>query len=108
MSTTRKAKIVSMKSAFEDCENLENITIEGFDTSQVTSMKNTFFNNSNLNLISLDDNFNTDNVEDMSYMFANSRSTELNLKNFNTKNVKNMSNMFLGCDQIKRIKFRFF
>ena len=43
-------------------------------------------------------NFNTNNVNDMSYMFANCSSLkELNLTNSSTNNVINKSHMFDGC-----------
>jgi len=50
----------------------------------------------------LSDNFNTSNVEDMSFMFYNTATSNgdyseiLNAPGFSTKNVKNMSNMFRG------------
>ena len=40
-------------------------------------------------------NFNTNNVKDMKYMFYNCSSlTSLNLNNFNTNNVKDMKDIF--------------
>ena len=49
-------------------------------------------------------NFNTNNAEDMSYMFHRCSSLkELNLTNFNTTNVTNMREMFHRCsDDLKR------
>ena len=53
----------------------------------------------NLNL----SNFNTQNVTNMSSMFAGCNSlTNLNLSNFNTQNVTNMSYMFLGCQSLTK------
>ena len=55
-------------------------------------------------------NFNTNNVTDMSYMFNGCSSLkELNLNNFNTNNVTDMSDMFSGClDELKlKIKSQF-
>ena len=55
-------------------------------------------------------NFNTNNVTDMSVMFSGCSSLkELNLNNFNTNNVTNMSYMFGGClDELKlKIKSQF-
>ena len=68
MTSEKSGKITSMKSSFENYNNLEKIKINGFDTSQVTSMHKLFYNS----YIS-DENFyidlNMTNVEDMSYMF---------------------------------------
>ena len=45
-------------------------------------------------------NFNTNNVNNMSYMFSFCSSlTSLNLSNFNTNNVKDMINMFSGVNK---------
>ena len=47
-------------------------------------------------------NFNTNNVTNMSYMFYECSSLkELNLNNFNTNNVTNMSYMFFLCSSLK-------
>ena len=58
-------------------------------------------------------NFKTNNITDMSYMFYECSSLkELNLNNFNTNNVINMSEMFSKCsDEFKlnlKIKFNEF
>ena len=52
-------------------------------------------------------NFNTNNVTDMRFMFSGCLSLkELNLNNFNTNNVTKMDGMFDGCsnDLIMKIK----
>ena len=52
-------------------------------------------------------NFNTINVNNMSYMFYRCLSLkELNLNNFNTINVTNMSYMFIGCSDELKNKIR--
>ena len=46
-------------------------------------------------------NFNTSNVEDMSYMFLGcSLLNKLNLSNFITSNVIDMYKMFYGCNSL--------
>ena len=55
--STTKAKILTLDGAFQNCSNLENVTINGFDTSEVKSMNKVFYNNSFLSKIELDDNF---------------------------------------------------
>ena len=55
-------------------------------------------------------NFNTNNVTNMSWMFYRCSSlNELNLNNFNTNNVTDMRNMFSGCSDelILKIKSKF-
>ena len=53
-------------------------------------------------LTSLDvSNFNTQNVEDMSYMFnVCIRLTSLNVSNFDTQKVKDMNDMFYNCNRL--------
>ena len=49
-------------------------------------------------------NFNTQNVNDMSYMFFKCTSLTninlFNLSNFNTENIANMSSMFYECNSL--------
>ena len=56
------------------------------------------------------DNFNSNNVTNMSYMFVGCSSLkELNLNNFNSNNVTNMNGMFSGCsnDLIMKVKSQY-
>jgi surface protein len=46
MSSNKNLEIKSMISAFEDCQELIEIVIKGFDTSKVTSMKKLFYRTS--------------------------------------------------------------
>ena len=48
-------------------------------------------------------NFNTQNVENMSYIFNRCESlTNINLSNFNTQNVKKICYMFNRCESLKK------
>ena len=80
-----------------NCESLTNLNIRNFDTSNVTDMSYMFYECNNL--ISLDlSNFDTSNVTDMHEMFENCSSlTDLDLSNFNPNNVTDMSYMFNNC-----------
>ena len=52
-------------------------------------------------------NFNTNNVSNMSYMFFGCSSLkELNLNNFNTNNVIDMNFMFSGCSNELKMKIK--
>lgn len=60
----------------------------------------------NLLEINFNDCFYTDEVTDMSYMFAVSESLEdLDVTSFNTSNVTNMQGMFYRCSYIFRLDF---
>ena len=72
-------------------------------------MSDMFYGCSSLKELNLN-NFNTNNVIDMTYMFYGCSSLkELNLNNFNTNNVIDMYRMFYGClDELKlKIKSQF-
>lgn len=78
--------------------NMDLLDLTGINMSKVKRMPY-FFTSNKINHF-LSDNFNTSNVEDMSFMFYNTATSNgdyseiLNAPGFSTKNVKNMSNMF--------------
>ncbi|WP_461216116.1 BspA family leucine-rich repeat surface protein [Lactococcus cremoris] len=115
----------SAESMFLSAANLEEIDLDGFDTSKITTMEYMFlgikastldvskFDTSNVtnmrgmfdgasNLTSLDlSSFDTSKVVDMSYLFVGlSKITELDVSSFNTSNVTNMRGMFDGVSNI--------
>ena len=84
-------KIISMKSTFENCINLINVSINGFNTEEIKYTYKLFYN-TGIKFLNLN-NFRTNNIEDMSYMFAKTNLLELNsyFDGFNSNKVKNMS-----------------
>lgn len=85
----------------------EGLNIYDIDTKNVTSMRNLF--DSSFKLKSLNTQFNTENVEDMSYMFANCQNLEwLYVYKFDTKKVKSMNSMFYNCKSLKEIDLKDF
>ena len=89
---------------FDYCPNLTTIEgIEYFNTENVTNMRYMFADCRSLKSLDLT-NFNTENVTDMYYMFAYCTSLEsLDLTNFNTAKVTNMAGMFQSCYALKTI-----
>ena len=88
---------------FGGLENLKEIDIENFDTSNVTDMYAMFKNCKNLTDLDLS-SINTSNVTYMADMFNScAKLTNLNLSGFNTSKVTDMSNMFAGCKRLKSI-----
>ena len=78
-------------------DKLKTLDLSDLDTSQVTSMFETFYQCSNLKSIDFT-NVDTSNVTDMNFMFSScSGLTSLDVSNFNTSNVKSMSSMFMDC-----------
>ena len=91
-------------SMFSDRTNLTSIDFgENFNTENVTDMSFMFYNCSSLTSFNLS-NFNTSNVTNMCVMFYGCSSiTSLNLSNFNTSNVTNMNGMFSGCSSLTNL-----
>ncbi len=89
---------------FDYCPNLTTIEgIEYFNTENVTNMRYMFADCRSLKSLDLT-NFNTENVTDMYYMFAYCTSLEsLDLTNFNTAKVTDMAGMFQSCYALKTI-----
>lgn len=89
---------------FYKMENLTTIGPMGyFDTSNLESMSNMFYNCKSLTSLNLN-YFDTNKATNMSYMFFHCESlTSLDLGTFNTKNVARCLYMFAGCSNLKYI-----
>ena len=101
ISENNNTIISSMESTFENCINLENFSIIGFDTSKIKSFKKTFYSTDLNELKSLE--INATNAEDMSYMFAKTKITELDLSKMITNNLKDISYMFNNCQSLSSL-----
>jgi surface protein len=84
----------NMSGAFWGCVNMTNSATDIPNLSGVTNMNHMFFGCSSLNSSPFIAFWNTINVTDMSYMFANASVFNQNISNWNTANVTNMSYMF--------------
>ena len=84
-------------------KNLDSISFENFNTSNVTNMGSMFYYCSSLTSLNLS-NFNTSNVTDMSGMFQVCSSlTSLNVSSFDTSNVTDMGDMFHSCKSLRSL-----
>ena len=92
METDKDVHITSMISTFEDCVNLNELFIRGFNTEELVSM-NRFLYGTSPPIINLN-SFSTAKIEDMSYMFSGISSAGLDISKIDTSNAKNMSYMF--------------
>lgn len=81
---------------FNEMPNVKTIDLTGLDTSAATSMKSMFEDDENLTSIIFGDKFNTSNVTSMKWMFANcGKLTDLKAaENFDTSKVTDMYGMF--------------
>ena len=99
--------VTSMKSMFENCENLQFINFYGVNTSSVVKMSNMFYNCHSL--ISLDlSNFDTSKVQLIDKMFYECNLlTSIDITNFNTSKVVSIESLFYGCHSLLNIDLSF-
>ncbi|ENY53625.1 Hypothetical protein, DUF285 family [Metamycoplasma alkalescens 14918] len=91
--TTLPKQITSLEFAFS---GNENDYIEGIENWDLSNIKSTFSMFSECHIDQDLSDWNTSNVEDMSYMFENAVYFNQDLSNWDTSNVANMSYMFAG------------
>ena len=102
------SNVTNMRNMFYDCYSLTELDLSNFDTSNVTDMYSMF--NSCRSLTSLDlSNFDTSNVTNMDCMFAwCSNLTSVDLSHFITARVTAMENMFYNCSNLTELDLRSF
>ncbi len=99
MSQSEKDRIWAVKTVVLDISMKE---------AKPTSTSRWFYNYRMTKIVHLD-YLNTENVTDMSYMFASCTSlVKLNASTLNTKNVTNMEKMFGSCMELESIDLRNF
>ena len=85
---------------FCDLDNLTDIDLKGFDTSNMIDMTNMFSGCRSLKTLDMS-GLDTSNVERMGGMFGDCVSlTSVNMKNLNTKKVVSLRHMFYGCESL--------
>ena len=88
---------------FYGCNNLTNVDVSGFDTSQVTDIRGMFYGCSSLTSLDVS-SFDTSQVTDMEYMFFGcSGLTSLDVSGFATGQVTDMGFMFSGCSGLTNL-----
>ena len=100
LSNFDTSQVTYMNDMFVNMHNLTSLDLSNFDTSQVTDMGDMFFYASSLTNLNLS-SFNTSKVTNMGSMFNNASSlTSLNLSNFDTSKVADMSAMFYNMSNL--------
>ncbi len=94
--------VTSMESMFQSA-TIPTIDLSAFKTDSLESMYHAF-DNCETNSIIFGNNFNTQNVTNMSYAFSQINTSTLDLSSFNTSAVTNMGNMFKNSTQLTTIK----
>ncbi|MFS1046759.1 BspA family leucine-rich repeat surface protein [Enterococcus faecium] len=89
--------------AFRNWSNLQEVDLNGLDTSNVTSMVRMFEFDAKLQNVNVN-NLNTSNVNDMGYLFRGCSSLKtIDLNNWNVSNVNDMNSMFKNCFSLGNI-----
>ena len=97
LSSFDTSQVTSMYEAFYQCSNLTSIDLTNVNTSNITNMRGMFEECSNLTSLDVS-NFDTSNVTNMTSMFTGCNNlTSLDVSNFDTSNVTNMASMFSRC-----------
>ena len=87
-------QVKSFKGLFKNCDYINSISFNNFNRDNINDMSEMFYFCDSLTILNLS-NFNTTNVNSMKGMFNHCSSlTKLDVSNFITKNVKDMSKMF--------------
>ena len=94
MSTSSGIIINDIEGAFEDCDNLLELKIKGFNIDNDISFNKFLDNTQKINTIEMSE-INMNNVENFSYMFANSNANTIKL-NIKNSQLKNMSHRILN------------
>ena len=98
-------ELSSLNSMFSGCDNITEIDLTSFDSSNVVSTSFMFYNCLSLTKIDFS-NFDTSNILEMNSMFQNCISlTNLDLSNFATTQVAHMNSMFKGCSSLISLDF---
>ena len=109
LSNFDSSQVSSFAYMFNGCSNLKKINFGNMDTSKATDMTSLFYNCNKLTSLDLS-NFDTSSVIDMSYMFTFLKGlTNLKLsEKFNTSKVIYMSSMFSGISALTTIDLSMF
>ena len=93
---------------FADCESLEEIDLESFNTSSAITLSGMFYNCISLKSINIS-NFETRKVKSIDSMFYNNRLlVSIDLSNFDTTHILRMQNLFDGCEKLEYINLQNF
>ena len=126
----KKGTLTSMKSMFENCYNIKNVTINALNSvglsdvsclfknctsletaniylahaNSLTTTESMFDGCKNLKSIKGLYSFSAPNLKTREKMFSNcSVITEIDLSQLNTKNVTNMGSTFFGCSKLEKL-----
>ena len=102
------SQVQSIDNMFSGCTSLKTIKFGNFKTSNVNSMLNAFENCEQLETLDLS-SFDTSKVYDIHYMFSGCKSLKyLDLSNFRTSTCNCMHHLFLNCHSLISLDLSYF
>lgn len=97
------SQLSGLQSMFYDCSGLTSLNLTGWNTSNVMYFSNMFYRCSNLTSLDVS-GFDTSSARSLKSMFAYCKKlTSLDLSNFDTANVTDLNDLFIGCEQLQSI-----
>jgi len=102
-------KLPNLDFIFYNISNLVEVDFSNFNSTGITSMRNSFCNCSNLKIMNFGNHFDTSLVINMENMFKECTSLEyLNLSTFDTSKTKYFNCMFCNCFSLKSLDLHSF
>ena len=103
-SPNASSKLLEIRNMFDQDESLQTINVSNFDVSHVQNFHAVFNGCKAVTTIEGIENWNTQNVLDMSNMFSYDRAIiNLNVSKWDVSQVTNFSTMFASCNKLELI-----
>ena len=106
LNNVNTSNVSHMNYMFSKLNALKTLDLSYFDTSKVLDMSRMFDSSISLTNITFGDNFTTNKVQNMNYMFFNcSNLQELDLSDWDTSSVSDMAEIFGNTSNLQSITF---
>lgn len=103
LSSLRTRNVIDFSDMFCNCNDLIDLNVDGFDTSQAEDLCGMFHGCHKLTQLNVK-YFNVNSVLNMSYLFSGCRSLKvIDLEGWNFSQVKNANEMFGYCEKLEKI-----
>lgn len=97
-------EVTTMSGSYNQCHQLRELYMDGWDTSKVTTFNSCFNDCYRLRSIPLE-KIHTDSATSLAYMFSDCRSLDnVNINHFNIDKVTTMGSMFYLCCSLKHLE----
>lgn len=98
------SNVTDMRYMFKGCHKLQSLDLTGWDLSKITSLLQIFYLCKSLTEINGIENWNTENITNMRYLFENCNAiTSLDVSKWKTSKVTSTVNMFAYCNLLDNL-----